>query len=38
MGKSLLCLIDYNLALLDSELAGTHHRGVDDAYKVARIL
>ncbi len=26
------------LALLGLELIGTHHRGVDDAYNVARIL
>jgi inhibitor of KinA sporulation pathway (predicted exonuclease) len=30
--------IDRALALLGLELVGTHHRGVDDAYNVARIL
>jgi inhibitor of KinA sporulation pathway (predicted exonuclease) len=30
--------IDQALALLGLELIGTHHRGVDDAYNVARIL
>jgi inhibitor of KinA sporulation pathway (predicted exonuclease) len=30
--------IDKALALLGLELVGTHHRGVDDAYNVARIL
>jgi inhibitor of KinA sporulation pathway (predicted exonuclease) len=30
--------IDKALALLGLELIGTHHRGVDDAYNVARIL
>lgn len=30
--------MDKALALLGLELIGTHHRGVDDAYNVARIL
>ena len=30
--------MDKTLALLGLELIGTHHRGVDDAYNVARIL
>jgi inhibitor of KinA sporulation pathway (predicted exonuclease) len=30
--------MDKPLALLGLELIGTHHRGVDDAYNVARIL
>jgi inhibitor of KinA sporulation pathway (predicted exonuclease) len=30
--------MDRVLALLGLELIGTHHRGVDDAYNVARIL
>jgi inhibitor of KinA sporulation pathway (predicted exonuclease) len=30
--------MDEALDLLGLELVGTHHRGVDDAYNVARIL
>jgi inhibitor of KinA sporulation pathway (predicted exonuclease) len=30
--------MDKALALLGLKLIGTHHRGVDDAYNVARIL
>jgi inhibitor of KinA sporulation pathway (predicted exonuclease) len=30
--------MDEALDLLGLELIGTHHRGVDDAYNVARIL